>query len=57
MEDRILDLLKRRDYTPQNADELRACLGLRHDRLRELEQLLARLERSGQIARIKAGNR
>src|ERR1017187_8838081 len=57
MEERILDLLKRRDYTPQNADELRACLGLRHDRLRELEQLLARLERSGQIARIKAGNR
>jgi ribonuclease R len=57
MEDRILDLLKRPDYTPQNADELRARLGLRRDRQRELEQLLARLERSGQIARIKAGDR
>jgi ribonuclease R len=57
MEDKILDLLKRPDYTPQNADELRARLGLRRDRQRELEQLLARLERSGQIARIKAGNR
>ena len=57
MEDKILDLLKRPDYTPQNADELRARLGLRRDRQRELEQLLARLERSGQIARIKAGDR
>jgi ribonuclease R len=57
MEQRILDLLKRPDYTPQNAAELRARLGLRRDRQRELEQLLTRLERSGQIARIKAGNR
>ena len=57
MEVKILDLLKRPDYTPLNADELRARLGLRRDHQRELEQLLARLERSGQIARIKAGNR
>src|ERR1035441_6711682 len=57
MEVKILDLLKRPDYTPLNADELRARLSLRRDHQRELEQLLARLERSGQIARIKAGNR
>jgi ribonuclease R len=57
MEVKILDLLKRPDYTPLNADELRARLGLRRERQRELEQLLARLERSGQIARIKADNR
>jgi ribonuclease R len=57
MEDKILDLLKRPDYTPLDSAELRARIGLRRDRQRELEQLLARLERSGQIARIKAGNR
>src|ERR1019366_1243124 len=57
MEVKILDLLKRPDYTPLNADQLPAALALRRDHQRELEQLLARLERSGQIARIKAGNR
>jgi ribonuclease R len=57
MEDKILGLLKRPNYTPLNAVELRARLGLRHQQQRELERVLARLEQSGQIARIKQGNR
>ena len=57
MEQKILGLLSRPNYTPLNAAELRAQLGLRRDRQRELEHLLARLERNGQIARIKQGNR
>ena len=57
MEDKILNLLKRPNYTPQNAVELRARLGLRRNQQRELEHVLARMERNGQIARIKQGNR
>ncbi len=57
MEEKILNLLKRPNYTPQNAAELRAHLGLRPSQQRELEHVLARLERTGQIARIKEGNR
>ena len=57
MEDKILSLLGRPNYTPQNAAELRAQLGLRHSQQRELEHVLAQMERRGQIARIKQGNR
>jgi ribonuclease R len=57
MEQRILNLLNRPDYAPQNAAELRARLGLRSSQQRELEHVLARMERDGQIARIKEGNR
>ncbi|HOC56565.1 MAG TPA: ribonuclease R [Verrucomicrobiota bacterium] len=57
MEDKILGLLSRASYTPLNAAGIRAQLGLRRDRQRELEHLLARLERNGQVARIKQGNR
>ena len=57
MEDKILSLLKRPNYTPLNAAELRAQLGLRPGQQRELEHVLAQLERTGQIARIKQGNR
>ncbi len=57
MEQKILNLLNRANYTPRNAAELRAQLGLRHSQQRELEHVLARLERNGQIARIKQGNR
>ena len=57
MEEKILSLLNRPNYTPQNAGELRAQLGLRQGQQRELEHILARLERNGQIARIKEGNR
>ena len=57
MEQKILGLLKRPDYTPLNAAELRSRLGLRRGQQRELEQVLGRMERSGQVARIKQGNR
>jgi ribonuclease R len=57
MEDKILSLLKRPNYTPQNAAELQTQLELRQGQQRELEHVLARLERTGQIARIKQGNR
>jgi ribonuclease R len=57
MEDKILNLLKRPNYTPQNAAELQAQLGLRRSQQAELEHVLARMERSGQVARIKQGNR
>ena len=55
--ERILNLLKRPNYTPLNATELRAQLGLRRSQQRELEHVLAQMEREGQIARIKQGNR
>lgn len=57
MEEKILGLLRRPNYTPSNAAELLGRLGLRRSQQRELEHVLARLERSGQIARIKQGNR
>jgi len=57
MEEKILNLLNRPNYTPQNAAELRAQLGLRQGQQKELEHVLARLDRTGQIARIKEGNR
>ena len=56
MEEKILNLLGRPDYTPLNASELLAQLGLRNDQGR-LERVLAQMERSGQIARVKQGNR
>ena len=57
MEDRLLNLLRRRDYTPLNAPELRARLGLARNQQRPLEQVLAQMERRGQVARIKQGHR
>jgi ribonuclease R len=57
MEQTILKLLSRRDYTPLNAAELLATLGWSRHRQRELEHELQRLERKGQVARIKQGNR
>jgi ribonuclease R len=57
MENRILGLLSRPNYTPLNVTELLARLGLARGQTRELEQVLARLERAGRIARIKQGNR
>ena len=57
MEEKILGLLNRPNYTPLNAAELRMQLGLRQSHQKELEHVLARMERTGQIARIKQGNR
>jgi ribonuclease R len=57
MEQRILSFLSRPNYTPLNAAELQSQLGLRRSQQRELQQVLTRLERSGQIACVKQGNR
>src|ERR1051325_7574846 len=57
MEQQILDLLNHRDYAPLNAAEMLARLGLARNKQHELEQVLARLERAGRVARIKQGNR
>jgi len=57
MEDEILALLGRHDYTPLRADDLLTQLRLRHNQRRKLTQTLTRLERNGQVARIKHGNR
>jgi ribonuclease R len=56
MEERILRLLGRRDYTPSNFHQLVARLGLRPGDQVPLQQSLRRLERDGQIIRTK-GNR
>jgi ribonuclease R len=57
VEHRILELLHRRNYTPSNISELLSQLGLSRNQRSQLEHWLARLERAGQIARIKQGNR
>lgn len=57
MENKILNLLGRPNYTPLNAAELRPKLGLTPHQQKQLEQVLGQLERRGQIARIKQGNR
>ena len=57
MERNILNLLRRPNYTPLNAAELRAKLGLARNQQRELERVLGQLERRGQIARVKQGDR
>jgi ribonuclease R len=57
MENKILKLMGRAGYTPLNPPELRSALGLPRTALRQLEQSLMRLERAGQIARVKQGDR
>ena len=57
MEARILKLLRRPNYTPLNAVELRARLGLARNQQPELERVLGQLERHGQIARVNQGDR
>ena len=57
MEQKILELFHRRTYTPSNISELLSQLGLPRNQQGRLETTLARLERAGQIARIKQGNR
>jgi ribonuclease R len=57
VEQRILELFHRRNYTPSNVSELLSQLGLPRNQKGQLERALARLERTGQIARIKQGNR
>jgi ribonuclease R len=57
MEDRILTLLAKPQYTPLNVTELLGQLGLQGRERPRLVHTLAQLERHGQVARIKAGNR
>lgn len=57
MENKVLDLLARADYTPLNIIEMAAALRVPRNQQRELERTLARLERLGQVARVKKGNR
>ena len=56
MNDRILKLLGRRDYVPENVPELLRALKLNANQQQNLQKTLRMLERSGEIARIK-GNR
>src|ERR1700709_1627418 len=56
MEQKILKLLGKPDYTPMNVPELLRALGLARNQQQALQQVLAALERSGQILRSK-GNR
>jgi ribonuclease R len=56
MEDSILRLLGRKDYTPSNVSELLKRLGIRSESQSSLNQALRRLEQTGQIIRTK-GNR
>src|SRR6059036_127404 len=57
MEEHIVSLLKRPNYTPLNVSELLAQLGLAPSQRGKLQQTLTRMERAGQVARLKQGNR
>lgn len=57
LEEKIIELLRRPDYTPLNLSELARRLALPRNAQRGLEQTLARMERAGEIARLKQGNR
>jgi ribonuclease R len=57
LEEKIVELLRRPDYAPLNSHELARRLGLERGAQRHFEQTLARMERAGQIARLKQGNR
>lgn len=57
MEHQILNLLRQPDYTPLGVPELLAALHLPQKAHKTLQQTLSRLERAGQVARIKQGRR
>src|ERR1051325_2435165 len=56
MEERILGLLGRKDYVPQNVPQLLHSLRLPPNRQQELQESLRLLEQEGRIVRLK-GNR
>jgi ribonuclease R len=56
MEARILKLLSGAEYVPMNVPQLLRALGLAPNQQQELQRVLAGLERTGEIVRIK-GNR
>jgi len=55
MESKILNLLSRPGYTPVDAEGILARLKLPAAQLPQVRHILERLERNGQIARIKKG--
>lgn len=57
LEHRILEVLRGPEYTPLNPYELAHRFGLNEPARRQLERVLAQMERRGQVARIKQGNR
>lgn len=57
MEERILALLKQPEDTPLNPGEMMKRLGLDASQRSRFERSLRRLEQTGQVARIKKGNR
>jgi ribonuclease R len=57
VEQKILELFHQRSYTPSNVPELLGQLGLPRNQQAGLERALERMERAGQIARIKQGKR
>ncbi|HXI69062.1 MAG TPA: ribonuclease R [Verrucomicrobiae bacterium] len=54
MKEQILRLLEQKDYVPLSAENLRRHLRVPPDREPEFERTLRKLEREGQIVRIKA---
>jgi ribonuclease R len=56
MESRILKLLSGPEYIPMNVPQLLRALGMAANQQQELQRVLAGLERTGEIVRIK-GNR
>jgi ribonuclease R len=56
MEEKILNLLGRSNYTPSNVPQLLQGLGLRPNQQQELQNALRNLEKDGRIVRTK-GNR
>jgi ribonuclease R len=56
LDERVLQLLGQKNYTPANVPELLRFLHLSPNRQQELQNVLRNLEQTGQIARVK-GNR
>src|SRR5687768_12862216 len=56
MEEKILELLGRKDYVPMNVPQLLRALGLPPNQQQELQEALRALEQEGRLVRLK-GNR
>ena len=56
MREQIIRLLEQKNYVPANVPELLRSLQLSPNRQQELQTVLKKLERAGEVARIK-GNR
>ncbi len=57
LETQIRELLGQPQHAPMDLPELAHLLGVGRDQHRLLQDTLARMERAGQIARLKQGNR